>query len=590
MDHCRNCNEQSIRGWVLNGWLERFYKKKVWVIVSLDSCHSGEAWRSGSQLSDSLCQERQCRTPKNFTRSSARGSRDAQLEDSWGMNPERFTLMTACQRGERADEHKQDNEVRGIFSYALVSYVRKLQIMEPYHIICEHIADRMGGNDSTQKPLVWGQEHLLFFGREKSFPHVPIRVKIDGQDAILPVGRIHGVKINTEFTSRTFQGSLVIKEVMDGQCKTKPPSPEFLRHLGNEDSKVYFSRWASEESFQVFIEPRWEGPRFQELLKKATEEKIFAEIEVSVHEEGSELKDFKLIRGKNTDIGIVGPKGYEGGLCGLKIESTDIEERARKSALALAHLFRFRQLLDLKKESSGDSLQLDITGTKYTTPQGEKLSIVDIVPEGTETIPERKEIVPKGTQIRLELENKGRTSLYFRVVNFTPGFKVAQMYPKDDTSQEVPGPGKASFKFRMDIPKELDGKELDGKELDGKELDGKGPFRDIFRVVIFKEEGVSLRPSDLTPIWDAMEDNENEDRGLGRDGTLVEDLTWWIKDVELWTERQPSKGQVPQKNPGTKQPLSEGRGQQKTPDARRSSSKGQKQQENPDSKGSSSGR
>lgn len=40
-----NSGKPAVRGWQLNRWLEKLDEKGVRVVVSLDSCHSGGAWR-----------------------------------------------------------------------------------------------------------------------------------------------------------------------------------------------------------------------------------------------------------------------------------------------------------------------------------------------------------------------------------------------------------------------------------------------------------------------------------------------------------------------------------------------------------------
>ncbi|ROV96372.1 hypothetical protein VPNG_09068 [Cytospora leucostoma] len=43
-DYCRK--QAALRGWQLNNWLEELNKRKVHVVVSLDSCYSGASWRT----------------------------------------------------------------------------------------------------------------------------------------------------------------------------------------------------------------------------------------------------------------------------------------------------------------------------------------------------------------------------------------------------------------------------------------------------------------------------------------------------------------------------------------------------------------
>lgn len=109
VDYC--CGKPAVRGWQLNVWLNELNEKKVQVIVSLDSCYSGGAWRGN----------RRFRTPEDWTpplnlpadeaaateAPSMSNDRNTELEVSWGINPEGFILMAACKSNQRADKSQK---------------------------------------------------------------------------------------------------------------------------------------------------------------------------------------------------------------------------------------------------------------------------------------------------------------------------------------------------------------------------------------------------------------------------------------------------------------------------------------------------
>lgn len=96
MDFCQG--QPGIRGWVLNTWLRQLYEKGVQVVVSLDSCYSGGAWRTdGTKRTMS----EDWKPPVNLDVDEKQAlvvsdipsvERNSVSIDSWGINPSYFTL------------------------------------------------------------------------------------------------------------------------------------------------------------------------------------------------------------------------------------------------------------------------------------------------------------------------------------------------------------------------------------------------------------------------------------------------------------------------------------------------------------------
>lgn len=117
-------------------------------------------------------------------------------------------------------------------------------------------------------------------------------------------------------------------------------------------------RWSLEgEALKIFVQPSL-GSRFQETLYAGLQDRISGRIEVKNDEDhSSNAAYFRLSQHRDDKIDISGPVpliGYEGSVRCLDVKGESDEVRATESALALAHLFRFGQILDLRNKVSQD--------------------------------------------------------------------------------------------------------------------------------------------------------------------------------------------------------------------------------------------
>lgn len=126
MDFC--CGKPAVRGWQLNEWLKRLNEKKIRTIIILDSCHSGGAWRTdgsfrtpeGWTTVPNLPADEEAITEAITETATEPGSRDSELEMSWSINPDGFTLMAACESHEKAAEKTVDGTSYGAFTHGLL--------------------------------------------------------------------------------------------------------------------------------------------------------------------------------------------------------------------------------------------------------------------------------------------------------------------------------------------------------------------------------------------------------------------------------------------------------------------------------------
>ncbi|RYP58986.1 hypothetical protein DL771_011040 [Monosporascus sp. 5C6A] len=511
MDYC--CGKPAVRGWQLNEWLKKLNEKKIHVVVSLDSCHAAGSWRNDGSL----------RTPKDWTpppnlpideavvqeTSSEPNCRHGELDVSWDINPDGFTLMAACESTEYAAEKTVDGTTYGAFTHALCGYFQRNQpgaMFSTYRTIRDHIARDI----SPQNPRVYGRDRLAFFGNKELFSATPVLAEIKGDVASLPIGRVHGVKTGAEFATRppTSEVTLSISEVGDFESKAhivRDSSQTLPQHI-----EVVPFRWSSEETLKVLVEsslPR----RFQKELSNGLQKRIVGDIEViEVNEvgkaHGPEAAGFGLKTTVDGGIDISGPAsliGYEGPVRGLEIKAQNEDKQATESAVALTHLFRFEQILNLRNQAPQDTAPFEVTLDPESGPDGSPLS--------------------ESSTIKFTFKNNDEAELHFTVINLGPGFHVKQLFPSEDSPKTVPRGETRSFSFRLKIPNELKRDRADYQ---------RHPHRDIIRTVVTRNKKLSFKSLELPDIWNADQVESGRRSGSGRDVELLFDLdfSWWIQD------------------------------------------------------------
>jgi len=544
-DYC--CGRPAIRGWELNEWLWRFHEKGVRVTVLLDSCYSGGAWRAGSRF----------RSPENWTpppnlpadeaavQGSQRkpGHRDGDLDICWDLNPRDFTLMTACQNTEKAAERNENGIVYGAFTLALMKYFQDPSNppAPTYHAIRDHTASQLASWDLSQKPQVFGRGRLAFFEDYEPISATPIFGTLKDGIASLPVGKVHGINKGLEFITVSTGPNTIfsVSELYDLESKAKIVKGS-VQDLP-QSIRVIPYRWSSEKTLNVIIDPKL-GRSFQEKVIGHLRNRIAGNIqyadgtESTINQDsdatwlwlgfsflkhvfsrlgnwitgnfryanGVELTEnedsFRLGVKEDGGIEIFGPKqvlGYQGPVRGWKTSEGTDNERAKESAIALAHLFRFGQIVHLRNES-GDAALFQVTVNPR--PDESAGNVFDVV-----------------------FQNNDHKELYFAVVILSPGFHVKQLFPTTDTLQAVLPGGRSRVPFFLTVPAELKHDEAS---------DQQHGYRDIVRTVVTRGRNLSLKNMELPDIWNADQWDNKRTGGLGRDGNLLDHFSWWIRDVE----------------------------------------------------------
>ncbi|KAK8031898.1 hypothetical protein PG990_001632 [Apiospora arundinis] len=515
-DYC--CGKPAIRGWELNEWLRRFNEKNVRVIVLLDSCYSGGAWRNDGRF----------RSPDNWTpppnlpadeaavqgTQKKPGHRDGDLGECWDINPKAFTLVAACQSTEMAAERHEDGAAHGAFTLALKTYFQDPSNASTptYRSICDRATGLLASWNLSQKPQVFGRDKLAFLEDYEPFLFNPIAGVLQNGVVSISVGRIHGFSKRTEFITTSTSSKLVvsISELDDHRSRAEIVSG-FINDPSPFIELVPF-RWSVKETLEVVIDPNL-GQQFRKELIGGLGKRIAGDIQYPGESGLAENRGHKAIwfqvgSNENGSIDIFGPEQLVGGpgpVRGWKTRGESDNEKARESARAIAHLVRFGQILHLRNESQ-DTAPFRVTFESENSGNQHKVHCV--------------------------FQNVEDEELHFAVLILSSGFHVKQLFPSTDTLYAVPLRGRKSFSFTLTVRDEL-------RRNAGK--DRQHRYRDIIRTVVTRGKSLSLKSMELPDIWNADQWDKQRSSdpggsgGLGRDANLLEDFSWWIQDDQKFT-------------------------------------------------------
>jgi hypothetical protein len=517
VDYC--CGKRAVRGWELGKWLRRLHDNKVQVVVFLDSCYSAGAWRGDGKGIPRTPQD--WIPPPNLPADEdddndeeeevfhERQDRDATLCLSWDINPERLTLMAACKSNEKSHERNFTDKKFGVFTYELIHYLNmKWPRVSTYRTARDQISSRI----DCQVPQVYGRDMLSIFDNTEPFSVVPIVCNLGSSSATLPIGRMHGIRTGAQFTTIPPSDviALSVANIDAFTCIAKVHSDVPAPTSSNE---VILRKWSiGSRRLGVFLDTSLEAS-FQNSILSCLQSRIFGEVIKTPSCHGSpEAFNFGVFKGQGGGIQIMGSKalvGYDGPVRAIELKGTSDDEQAIEVAVILSHLVRFEQILELKGEGS----------------QNDRRFVVSITGDS--------DVFHHEAKLTYKLTNNSDRDIYYAVVNFSPGFKIRQIYPLS-AQPEILSPGRSKeFKLRLTVPPELQKYPNTSYE---------DAHRDIIRTVVGTSQFSSLKSLELPVIWNARLSGDELPGSILRDGEVfIPDNTrdiafnWWINDIEIRT-------------------------------------------------------
>ncbi|KAF5643464.1 metacaspase-1A [Fusarium tjaetaba] len=197
------------RGRFLAQALKRMVDKGLIITVALDCCFSGAVTRGDrvramkydpSLDTDRAEQEQECKEALGIP------GRDARIGKDWLVNPEGYTIITACGPHEKAMEVLVNKtQKRGALTHHLLRALTTLANVNDavsHQSLHETVVSMMQASGCSQTPMRYGNTHLSFFGPllgPVSLTAWPV-CKIEGSRIFIKAGQVHGISIGDEFT------------------------------------------------------------------------------------------------------------------------------------------------------------------------------------------------------------------------------------------------------------------------------------------------------------------------------------------------------------------------------------------------------
>ncbi|KAF4420581.1 hypothetical protein FACUT_11119 [Fusarium acutatum] len=181
-------------------------KKGMLVTVILDCCFSGNVLRKSpirspsrylaydSSMDDSFNLE------NPFIGESLRGA--VLATEGELLDPDGYSILTACGIDEEAGEVIVDGNNRGALSYFLLdslNMLQRLRVQVSHHTLHQHLRANFSARYQVQTPRIYGKTGLSFFNEVTRKETSRSAYSNDKHELVLDAGEIHGVHVDDEY-------------------------------------------------------------------------------------------------------------------------------------------------------------------------------------------------------------------------------------------------------------------------------------------------------------------------------------------------------------------------------------------------------
>jgi hypothetical protein len=194
-------------GTTIRAAINRMVEKGMLVTVVLDCCFSGNVLRKSPirsatrYLAYDPTMDNSFNIENPFISESLRGAKLATEGEL--LDPDGYSILTACGIDEEAGEVIVDGINRGALSYFLLdslNMLQRLRVQISHHTLYQHLRANFSARYQAQTPRLYGKTGLSFFNEVTRKETSRSAYSNDKHELILDAGEIHGVHVDDEYT------------------------------------------------------------------------------------------------------------------------------------------------------------------------------------------------------------------------------------------------------------------------------------------------------------------------------------------------------------------------------------------------------
>jgi hypothetical protein len=467
LERANGTHIQYLRGLELAFFLKSMVTKGLTVTLVLDCCFSGSVLRH--EDSDSIrCLPYDAKADATYPLNSRKSLgqeagrptyRDGSILPNWLVNPDGYTILTACGPHEIAQELKfEDERRRGALSYFLLSTLTKLgDFGARQHDIYRHLCARFRESWPRQNPMLFGNKDLYFFGRPK--PETGVWsvsvIRERNGNLLLEAGQAHGVCDWDEFALYPFYPTK-----RDSPNTTKDPIIARVLKAGALESDLEVLDKAANRSR---IQTGWNSKRLTRFSLRRFPIRLASNLPYL--EQWLTLSQQR----RSLDIHAIDISGYPFSFHVVRnvTKSYDVLDDSNKAVVTIPAAtdnpeHNSGQILDIIEHLAWFKMVKDLTNELPAAASFQKLFSAQLVNHASGKTFDPGHVINVGDKDMLELvvQNKGARALYLHIYDMGPCWNIEnilrdtyEVIPPHATNQGLTGMTRK--KLRLTVPREL---------------------------------------------------------------------------------------------------------------------------------------
>jgi hypothetical protein len=408
--------------------LKRMVDRGLVVTLVLDCCFSAAVYRYHHPIIRSipydinrtseclLCSENSIADGTNSL-----ATRDVSMRPNWLINPDGYAILVACGPQEYAKEPYQDGQSRGNLSYFLLKILKEYDGLGKKHkYIYQHLRAKFREIWPQQNPMLYGNIHQSFFGYTDSEIDAPSVSIVRREGSLqLQAGQAQGVCADDRFAlyplgsvgrdSKSWGDSVIAKVVL---VRALTSDLELLESTPFLVQTGWIARPLTRYSLRKFsIRLASRLPCQEQLLAALKDRSLDVLTDIGEHQ-----FSFQVVSNANAndDYEILDERDERiVNLPSMPQAQTDVQDICE----IIEHLGRYMMARRLVNYMPTDYF-LESFSAKIITRSGEVCN-----PECILEVREGEE-----AKFTLQVENKGKGSLYVYIYNIGPCWQVQNIY------------------------------------------------------------------------------------------------------------------------------------------------------------------